>query len=457
MNGLEDRWLDILKHPTRVLVMGASGSGKSATAHRLAELLSRARRVPIHVYGVDPRKQSLYPPHVRHVGQGEPLPENAILLIDEAALEGPARRSMRAANVELANLAFTARHKSLTTIAVTQAGFELDRILVESAEVIVVKKPRPHQAETDRLHLRPLLKEAEEAFNALAPSEDPRGWAHVEHPGGREMIRTRLPSWWTENLSHIRADYVLNEIHPRRLSREKRKRLARELRGRGWSYAQIGRELKVVKSTAWHYVNGYPVAPTARGDAVEEVKRVGGASLTLHLPLGVQDTLLHDAEERSEEWAAPLYRDGAGRIFVGGASTILEMLSTRSGNRLVGFVASERLSPPALKMWLETCAAGAVWPGPKVDILARPNTLELRTWPPGARWYSLVLDKSGGDPDRLEVVARQRPTREILSPTPLVIHPNGTVKERELPEAEASLRRARALNEALERLSAVGA
>ncbi len=454
---MEDRWLEILTHPTRVLVMGASGSGKSATAHRLAELLSRAKRVPIIVYGVDPRKQPLYPPYVRHVGQGDPLPENAILLIDEAAMEGPARRSMRAANIELANLAFTARHKSLTTIAVTQAGFELDRILVESAEVFVIKQPRPYQAETDRLHLRPLLKEAEEAFNALARSEDPRGWAYVQHPGGREMIRTRLPSWWTENLSHIRAAYVLNEIHPRRLSREKRKRLARELRSRGWSYAQIGQELKVVKSTAWHYVNGYPVPPTAKGDAVEKVKHVGGASLTLHLPLGVQNTLLHDAQERSEEWAAPLYRDGAGRIFVGGPSTILEMLSTESGNRLVGFVASARLSPPGLKMWLVRCAAGAAWPGPKVDILALPNTLELRVWPPGSRWYSLVLDESGGDPARLEVVAEGRLPREILSPTPLVIHPVGTVEELELPKGEARLRRARALNEALERLSASGA
>ena len=167
--------------------------------------------------------------------------------------------------------------------------------------------------------------------------------------------------------------------------------------------------------------------------------------------------MLHDAEERSEEWAAPLYRDGAGRIFVGRASTILEVLSPKSGDPLVGLVVSERLSSPALKMWLETCAAGEVWPGPKVDILARPNTLELRTWPPGARWYSLVLGKSGGDPDRLEEVARQRPTREILTPTPLTIHPGGRVEERELPEAEASLRRARALNEALERLAAISA
>ncbi len=51
---------------------------------------------------------------------------------------------MRAENVELTNLTYAARHRKLTTIVVTQASSELDKILVESAEVIVVKRPRPY-------------------------------------------------------------------------------------------------------------------------------------------------------------------------------------------------------------------------------------------------------------------------------------------------------------------------
>ncbi len=453
----KNRWLAILKHPSHCLILGSSGSGKSATAHYLAEVLSRAIGVPIYAYGVDPRRESLYPPRMHHVRGDGPMPENAILLVDEAAMQVPARRSTRAENVALGQLAYSARHKNLTLIAVTQAGAELDKIIVDSAEVIVVKKPRRRQAETDRRSLRSLLKEAERAFAALDPSEDPRGWAYVEHAGGGEMIRTGRASWWTEDLSHGQADFVLDRPHPRSLPREERERLARGLRDRGWSFSQIAAKLGVSKTTAFYLIRGYPSRPTAGADAVEEVKRIGGASLTLHLPLEAQDSLLRHAEERSKEWAAPLHRDGAGRIFVGRASTISGILSVRSGDPLVGFATSQRLSPPKLKMWLETCAAGAVWPGPKVDILALRNTLELRVWPRGSRWYSLVLDESGGDPDRLVEVARQRPPREILTPTPLTIHTGGKVEERELPEAEASLRRARALNEALERLSAAGA
>ncbi len=82
----EDRWLEILHHPTRIRVVGRSGSGKSATAHRLAELLSRSKGPRIYVYGVDPQRQSLVPPQVRHVGRGQPIPENAISMIDEAAV-----------------------------------------------------------------------------------------------------------------------------------------------------------------------------------------------------------------------------------------------------------------------------------------------------------------------------------------------------------------------------------
>ncbi len=91
----EDRWLEILPHPTRILVVGRSGSGKSATAHRLAELLSRSMGLRIYIYGVDPQRQSLFPPQVRHVGRDQPIPENAILMIDEASVLGPVRRAMK--------------------------------------------------------------------------------------------------------------------------------------------------------------------------------------------------------------------------------------------------------------------------------------------------------------------------------------------------------------------------
>ncbi len=102
----------------------------------------------------------------------------------------------------------------------------------------------------------------------------------------------------------------------------------------------------------------------------------------------------------------------------------------------MGFVASRKLVPAELRMWLTRCADGDVYPGPKVDVLARPTTLELRIWPPGSRWYSQLEDELRGDFARLEEVARHRPTMEILTPTPLAIQPDGTVEEL---EADATL------------------
>lgn len=433
MNENERRWVEIIRHPTRILTIGSSGSGKSATAYWLAEILSRVLHLPIYVYGIDPRRHSLYPPKVRHVGRGDSLPENAILIIDEAALESPARRSMSDDNVELANLAYKARHKNLTTIAVTQSGSELDRVLVESAEIIIVKKPRPHQAETDRPHLRPLLKEAEEAFGELDSSEDPRGWAYVEHPGGTEMLQTGLASWWIEELSHIMADQVLDTVHPRRLPKEKRIQIARDLFARGWSYSQIGRELKVAKTTAWHYVNGHPPRASTRNDTSDQIRRVGRESLTLHFSESEQrplwNLLKYFSNAKKREWAAPLCRLEDGTMFSGAVVTLTDFFSIEVQEPVVGLAMPRRMNIDELQKWLSICATGVTWAGPKVEILVRSNTLELRTWPEGSQWYSEVLVEIEGKPSRLEVVARQRPAFEVLTPCTLTISANGEVEE----------------------------
>ena len=419
--------IEVVRHPTRVIIIGASGSGKSATAYYLAEELGKALHIPVYVYGIDPERQFVYPPQIRHVGPGDPLPENAILIIDEAAMAGPARRSMRSENVELANLAYKARHKNLTTIAVTQAGSELDKILVESAEIIVVKKPRPYQAETDRIHLRPLLKEAERAFKDLDPSEDPRGFAYIDHQGVREMFPTGLASFWTEGISHIMSDSVLDSVHPRRYSKEKKRQIARDLRARGWSYSRIARELGIAKSTAYYWVKGYPKKMSTT-DTDKRVEHLGEESFTLCFPEQAQQFLLQVRMLSREEWAFFLYCE-QGRIFIGDLTTVSEILSAKPTKQLVGFASSRKLSKEELRRWLEQCSVGVPWPGPKVEVFVRPNTLDVRTWPSGSHWYDQVLLETEGKPDRLEIVAKERPMSEILTPKNLLIGSDGTVEE----------------------------
>jgi hypothetical protein len=425
----KEKWAGILKHPTRVLIIGASGSGKSATAHYMAEILSKVLVLPIFVYGVDPRKHTLYPPTISHVNRKGSLPENAILIIDEAAMEGPARRSMSEENIGLANIAYKARHKRLTTIAVTQASSELDKVLVESAEVIVVKRPRPSQSQTDRLHLRPTLKVAEKSFGELDSSEDLRGWAYVEHPDGGEMLRTGLSSWWTEELSHILAEHVVEGIHPRRLPKERREQLARDLRAKGWSYAQIGRELKVAKTTAFYYVNGYPEKETGTRAKARNLKHLGGGSLTIWLPTGVQHSLLWFACNTKDDWGAALYRNEKGEVSVDKAGPISDVLLGPSNNETVGFAISRELTEKEVETWLRMCSDGQTWSGTKIEITAKPSHLQLRTWPSGSHWYSEVLDDNEMNPSRLVTIAQQRPTVEILSTVPLVIENDGELQK----------------------------
>ncbi|MFQ5848727.1 MAG: ATP-binding protein [Candidatus Methylomirabilales bacterium] len=426
---MRKRWLEIIRHPTRAVIVGASGSGKSATAHWLAELLAIAEHLPVYVYGVEPQRQRLYPPRLKHVDQGEDMPEDAVLIIDEAALEMPARRSMRTENVELAQLAYKARHKRLTILAVTQAGSELDKILIDSAEIIIVKRPRLHQEETDRPHLRPLLEEANVAFDGLGKSEDPRSWAYVEHRGGRELLRTELASWWTEDLSNSMANLPPERLHPRRLPKEERKRLAREMRGRGYTYAQIGERLKMPKSTTWYFVNGYPTPPSKRRERERDVDRVGGASLTLSFPRRTQRSLMQLAELRSGTWIVPLLRAARGNVILGKMIAKDEGFLALEGPEVVGFATPHRWGPGEIQGWLQHCARGGLWPGVKLNVIAMPRVLEVRTWPEGAQWHAEAFARADGTESRLLAVYQHRPVLEIVAPTTLEISRDGSMME----------------------------
>ncbi len=242
------------------------------------------------------------------------------------------------------------------------------------------------------------------------------------------MVRIALASWWTNDLSNTLSNSVLRKLHPRKLPREQRERRARDLKALGWSFSQITRELKVSKTTAWSDVMGKPMRSTPRVASEEKVTQIGGGRLPLHFSSWKQETLLFNAKWGPQDWAAALRRGRMGRIFIGNAGTLSEVLSGSQEASLAGFATSREIRLSEMRQWLERCASGTTWPGVKIDVLARPNILKLRVWPAGSYWYSEKLDKTRADHARLERLGRQRPTVELITPTPLDIQPDSKIE-----------------------------
>lgn len=74
------------------------------------------------------------------------------------------------------------------------------------------------------------------------------------------MIENSLPSFWMQGLSKAYADNIpVNEmVTARKMIREERINLAKELHRQGFSLGQIAKILGVSKSTVKNYIDDYP-------------------------------------------------------------------------------------------------------------------------------------------------------------------------------------------------------
>ena len=252
------KWLDVIHHPSVVVVLGKRGSGKSALGYRLLEL-NRYRLKP-YVVGLPKSAVHELPGWIGSVPTLDDLPHGSVALIDEAYLTYHARESMSEKNRSVSQLLNLSRQRNQTLVFVTQEARQLDKNITSVADVIVFKKPSALQIELERPELRPIARRAHDAFTAVRGST--AGWSYVFSPDAdfESLLENQLPTFWTKRLSKAFAsggsDGDTN--HPTPISLTDKRSRAKQLREEGHSYAVIARELGVSKSTVVNYLKGYP-------------------------------------------------------------------------------------------------------------------------------------------------------------------------------------------------------
>jgi len=251
------KWLNLIPHPSNVIILGKRGSGKSALGYKLLEYL-RYTATP-YVVSLPSGAKNILPDWIGMAANLEDVPPKAAVLVDEANIPYHARSSMAAEAKAMSQLINLSRQREQTLIFVSQEARQLDKNIASSADIIILKDLGILQVEFDRREFNKIATEAKQAFSTI--TGDKRKWSYVYSPDNNfvGLMESTLPTFWREKLSHIFASTGQRiSSAPRKLSLKQRIEKAKELKKQNLSLGQIAKLLGVTKPTVKNYLEDYP-------------------------------------------------------------------------------------------------------------------------------------------------------------------------------------------------------
>ena len=204
-----ERLRAVVHGSTHFLIVGKKESGKTCLASYLLQGHHEAGR-SCFVYR--PPKSELWPEWVTPIYELTELPENAVVLIDEAPLQGFNQFSFQKRGTQrLAEIMEIARHNNQSLIIVSPNSPDLTRKLIYPVDVYLLKEPSPFQ----RLEERRIIKAAYEKIPGhIAKNE--YYWLDGEI---FEKATSTKPVWYSEELSKAYRNFTPNEHEATRMFR----------------------------------------------------------------------------------------------------------------------------------------------------------------------------------------------------------------------------------------------
>lgn len=192
---------DVLKHPGVYIVNGKRGSGKSSLAYTAADRLAEGKDVKKVAVGVPEPAAREFPGDWWFAESLEDVPNDSIVVVDEAYMKFNARTPLADENQGLAPLVNTSRHCDQTMFFVTQNTSALDRNAPAEADGILMKEPGTFHMRFERKQFRDLSEEAKSKFDEIPDGTARQPFTYIYTDEYTGMVKSSEAEWYSDEIS----------------------------------------------------------------------------------------------------------------------------------------------------------------------------------------------------------------------------------------------------------------
>lgn len=210
-----------------VFIIGARGSGKTATSFLFAELVHYEISRPIFYVSKNVDKKYL-PSWIKVCDSLNDIPKGSFGIIDESAIQFNSRRSMEKDNKLLGEELAIARHRDLFLIFITQHLAMTDANVDRLKDLVIWKQSNDYTFGVRNKGTRE-GKFYDKIRNMMSPRSKEE--CLFEYPAHRRFIHFShgLPECWTEELSKTWRDVKLNERKEKEITEPKQQQVKRRV------------------------------------------------------------------------------------------------------------------------------------------------------------------------------------------------------------------------------------
>ncbi len=201
-------WLDSFEGGKVILILGRRGSGKTALAAKIGEFATAKYRMPVYWIGLPEQARGLLPHWINLVHSPDQCPVGCFIIIDEAGLHFLSLAFATDQNRLLRALLMVCRQRHSSLVVAVQSSRDLEYSVVRQSDSIIFREPGMHQPDSERPDIRSLAKKAAIAFKEM-PKDEKLESAYVFDDNFTGIIKCSLPSFWSEDLSHVYAHFDL--------------------------------------------------------------------------------------------------------------------------------------------------------------------------------------------------------------------------------------------------------
>jgi hypothetical protein len=214
------RWLDSnWDGGTTITVLGKKGSGKTVMVARTAEYGHAVHKKQVFWIGLPPEARLLLPVWINMADSVEQCPPSSIVICDEAGINYLSLCFASDRNVLMRKQLMLARHKNCVMIFACQSSRDMDASILRMSDSFIWKEPGLHQPLSERTDMRLMAKKAALAFGQI-PREERCQVGYVFSDDFEGAVRCSVPSFWSEELSHIYANLDLTKIQEQGVKRQ---------------------------------------------------------------------------------------------------------------------------------------------------------------------------------------------------------------------------------------------